>query len=602
MTMRVRRCTVAVLLFAPLLAAFALGSPSAAQQREVAPVERVAALARPAVVYLETSYTGRVRDARDGLLWVKGSVTVGGRCSGSVVDPDGYILTAAHCVDPDDSLAQSFFFSAIVDAWIERGDVDPSDADSFYQEVAQNSSVEGPKQGRPVEVDVTAYRGIVKDGERDGKGYTAEVVDFRPFVNGDVALIKAKASGLPSILISDETELGVGTPVVAIGYPGSVADIIDPTLEPSFKDGTISGLRTERGVPFHEISAAVSPGMSGGPTVDLDGRIVGVNSHLPRGESQSFNFIASASLARRLLDENDVENRLAPVDRTYREGLEHLFAGRFKEAAASFDDVLEVQPDHQQATELKAEAEKRVGEEAVGGGFPLWLLLVPILAAAAAFAVTRRRPALDPTVPGAAPEEGAAPVQGAVPAQGACPKCGAELRPGVQFCTRCGWSVTDPGAGSAAAPGRRAWLVPAAVGAGTLVVVVIVGLVMSSSEPVAAPRVSAIVTEAPEGPDLNGTWDSNFGPVTLRHEPLDDPDETVVVTGTWLQGEGQKGKITDGIFDPSQRVLEIAYVESWTGVKGTASFELSEDGTKLTGTYEQSNSKGDWYLERSTVD
>jgi hypothetical protein len=85
--------------------------------------------------------------------------------------------------------------------------------------------------------------------------------------------------------------------------------------------------------------------------------------------------------------------------------------------------------------------------------------------------------------------------------------------------------------------------------------------------------------------------------VTLEHDPLDG-DEPVKVKGSWEQGEGKHGEITGGTFDPAERTLEISYVETWTDVEGTAAFELSADGTSLTGTYEQPGAKGDWVLAR----
>jgi hypothetical protein len=92
-------------------------------------------------------------------------------------------------------------------------------------------------------------------------------------------------------------------------------------------------------------------------------------------------------------------------------------------------------------------------------------------------------------------------------------------------------------------------------------------------------------------------WDSTYGPVTLEHDAVAGSD-AVKVTGSWVQGPGKEGKITDGTFDPKAGTLEITYTETWSGTAGTASFKLSEDGDTLDGSYEQPDSRGAWILTR----
>jgi hypothetical protein len=112
------------------------------------------------------------------------------------------------------------------------------------------------------------------------------------------------------------------------------------------------------------------------------------------------------------------------------------------------------------------------------------------------------------------------------------------------------------------------------------------------------PTPSPTASAAPRVEGVAGEWGSTFGPVTLEHDDLDGNDP-VDVTGSWIQGPDKFGDITSGTFDPSSGVLEIDYFETWSGgVEGTASFELSEDGDTLTGTYEQPNSRGEWVLSR----
>jgi serine protease Do len=91
--------------------------------------------------------------------------------------------------------------------------------------------------------------------------------------------------------------------VLAVGYPASSDMATDASMTATFKDGRISSKKTREGglLPVYEVSAAMSPGMSGGPTVTIDGEVVGLNSFYPAGENQQFNFLSPVSLIRETL-------------------------------------------------------------------------------------------------------------------------------------------------------------------------------------------------------------------------------------------------------------------------------------------------------------
>jgi hypothetical protein len=436
------------------------------------------------------------------------------------------------------------------------------------------------------------------------------------------------AKGLPTIEMSDETDIGVGTPIVAIGYPGSVSQIVDPTLEPTFKDGTVSAQRTQAGIPFYEVSAASTPGMSGGPVVDMEGRVIGIVSQAPAQESQSFNLMASASIARDMMRSNDVTPQEGPNDERYREGLEQLFAGECADAVKTFDAVLAADKKHQQAFEIRQQASKRASEGscASGGSFPFAALVPLVIGAVGVVSVVRRRrkaaPVSAPEVAAPAPAAPSAPPAAppAAPPSGdtrTCANCGHVHDREVTFCTKCG-SGMKPGVAAASLSAPTPAAVPSAVpapvaaerskrdrtiligsGAAVLVAILLFVVMRGGDEGSLLPTPSPTASAAPraEGPDLNGTWESSYGPVTLVHDAVSG-DDPVEVTGSWLQGPDKEGEITGGTFDPKAGTLEITYTETWSDVEGTATFELSEDGSTLEGSYEQENSRGEWILAR----
>ena len=190
--------------------------------------------------------------------------------------------------------------------------------------------------------------------------------------------------------LAPEADVEVGTEVVSVGYPATVDYVADPTFDPSFKDGSVSSKKTigDGLVEVYEISAAVSPGMSGGPTVDLSGKVIGVNSFGIKGEPRAFNFVTPAKELEQLMADKGVENELGEIDRTYREGLAAYYAGDREESLAKLDEVLGLAQEHEFAQEFRAQA-LRLPEEEEGGGIstPLLILLIVLGLAAVAAAV-----------------------------------------------------------------------------------------------------------------------------------------------------------------------------------------------------------------------
>lgn len=104
--------------------------------------------------------------------------------------------------------------------------------------------------------------------------------------------------------------------------------------------------------------------------------------------------------------------------------------------------------------------------------------------------------------------------------------------------------------------------------------------------------------------EIDGFWESNYGPVVLHTQPGSGNKRTV--TGYWDQvdpsscaaGTSCLGQITSGEFDPATKRLTIAYSQPWNQVTGTAEFTLNEQGDELRGTYSQQGGGGNWVLTR----
>jgi len=125
--------------------------------------------------------------------------------------------------------------------------------------VTNNHVVEGADQIKVLLVDKRSFEG--------------KVIGTDP--KTDVAVIKINASDLPTIPWGDSSQLRVGEMVLAVGNPFG--------LNQTVTMGIISAVgRAHMGIvdyeDFIQTDAAINPGNSGGALVDLNGKLIGINT------------------------------------------------------------------------------------------------------------------------------------------------------------------------------------------------------------------------------------------------------------------------------------------------------------------------------------
>ena len=112
----------------------------------------------------------------------------------------------------------------------------------------------------------------------------------------DLAVIKIDAEGVDAIELGRSSSLELGTDVVAIGFPlglggATVTKGIISGLNRSIEvgDGDTGGV--ERLQSLLQTDAAINPGNSGGALVDLNGRLVGINTAAAQaGSAENIGF------------------------------------------------------------------------------------------------------------------------------------------------------------------------------------------------------------------------------------------------------------------------------------------------------------------------
>jgi serine protease Do len=141
----------------------------------------------------------------------------------------------------------------------------------------------------------------------DRREFTAKVIgqDKRT----DIALLKIDAKNLPALDLSSPPPVKQGEWVIAIGSPFG--------FENSVSAGIVSGVHRAlpggQMTPFIQTDVAVNPGNSGGPLLNAEGQVVGVNSQIysRTGGFMGLSFAIPADVAAKVADQLRVSGKVA---------------------------------------------------------------------------------------------------------------------------------------------------------------------------------------------------------------------------------------------------------------------------------------------------
>ena len=210
-------------------------------------IQSVVAKASAAVVQIMVAgYGPEKENSRDSRTRVVRQHAIG---SGIIVDPDGYILTNAHVVEG---------------ALRIRVILPPQPVDS------------------PLHLQPT----------RSGQILEAKLLGRHK--DSDIALLKVDAKNLPSLPLRADVPVHQGELVFAIGSPEGLQD--------SVTMGIVSAVTRQVDpndpMVYIQTDAAVNPGNSGGPLLDVDGNVVGMNTMMlsTAGGSEGLGFAIPAAI------------------------------------------------------------------------------------------------------------------------------------------------------------------------------------------------------------------------------------------------------------------------------------------------------------------
>ena len=134
----------------------------------------------------------------------------------------------------------------------------------------------------------------------DGKSVEAEVIDSD--ADTDLAMLRVPAKGRPFLPLADQDDSMIGETVIAIGNPLGLESTVTVGVL-SARDRTVTSPSTRRVyTDFLQTDASINPGNSGGALVDLDGRLVGINTAII-GDAQGIGFAIPAKRVRRVVND-----------------------------------------------------------------------------------------------------------------------------------------------------------------------------------------------------------------------------------------------------------------------------------------------------------
>jgi serine protease Do len=140
----------------------------------------------------------------------------------------------------------------------------------------------------------------------DGSSVPAKVVEADPVT--DLAVLKIESQGLTAAPWGDSDKLEVGDQVMAVGSPFGLDQTVTAGIV-SAKDRR-EQVENARFRDFLQTDAAVNPGNSGGPLVNMKGEVVGINTAIVGPTYRGISFAIPSRLAQTVYERLKTSRRI----------------------------------------------------------------------------------------------------------------------------------------------------------------------------------------------------------------------------------------------------------------------------------------------------
>lgn len=138
---------------------------------------------------------------------------------------------------------------------------------------------------------------------QDNRSFSARVVGT--YAPADLAVLKIDATDLPVLPLADSDAAEVGSWVLAVGNPLELGATVTAGIV-SAKGRDIDIIQDSYAIEsFIQTDAVVNPGNSGGALVDVEGRLLGINTAIATstGFYEGYSFAIPINLAKKIADD-----------------------------------------------------------------------------------------------------------------------------------------------------------------------------------------------------------------------------------------------------------------------------------------------------------
>ena len=141
---------------------------------------------------------------------------------------------------------------------------------------------------------------LIEVTTKDNRRFRAELVGRDPPT--DIAVLRIKPDRLTAVPLGDSDRLEVGDFVLAIGNPFGLGQTVTSGIISALGR---SGLGIEGFEDFIQTDASINPGNSGGALVNLEGKLIGINTAIlaPGGGNIGIGFAVPINMAKRVMDQ-----------------------------------------------------------------------------------------------------------------------------------------------------------------------------------------------------------------------------------------------------------------------------------------------------------
>jgi S1-C subfamily serine protease len=139
----------------------------------------------------------------------------------------------------------------------------------------------------------------------DGRVFHPSQVLADPESDVAVLALPTSADALPTVTLGNSNSARVGQWVLAVGCPFGLSQSVTHGIVSARDRGQVSLGNAIRIKEFLQTDAAINPGSSGGPLVDLRGEVIGINTAIasPSGSNSGVAFSIPINLATRVMQQ-----------------------------------------------------------------------------------------------------------------------------------------------------------------------------------------------------------------------------------------------------------------------------------------------------------